>query len=227
MNNEKTENDRFYDPSNEAPEVQAGLIYDMTKGEFRHLQGPTEHMPPPTSGSDWEPATNSDNCHALTFMEYAPEPQNMIQAKSAGLKFTVGNKYPVFEKSEHHCNKFRTISDSGVSMWVDEKYFIANHEPKLLWNDWEPPTSSGIGFNCIPSTKFVKEDHFGMVDESAVSGDGYIEAIDIRKVAKEKNISLTVEIYKKLSGMATEESLAGPEDEKDPEDEPYTKYSWE
>lgn len=198
MNNEKTENDRFYDPSNEAPEIQAGLIYDMTKGEFRPLQGPTEHMSvsstqqccPPDHPAK-KPACESTK-RVLGYMEYAPEPQNMIEANSKGLKFTVGTKYPILQKKEegfqYNGLTFKTYNDLGTEVWIHEKYFIANPGAKLLWQDWPI-----IQRTTAHTSDFVPNDYFGSdyhkTEAEKISADGVEEAIDIRKLAKEKNIA--------------------------------------
>ena len=163
MNNEKTENDRFYDPSNESPEIQAGLIYDITKGEFRPLQGPTEHMSV-SSTQQCCPPVEKPACESpkriLGHMEYAPEPHNMIEAKSKGLKFTVGNKYPILETIESSYGgtglTFKTHNDLGTAVWINEKYFIANSNGKLLFQDW-PITQR----STTNTSDFVPIDFFG------------------------------------------------------------------
>ena len=231
MNNEKIENNRFYE-SVEVKESDANMVFDMSKGEWRPLQGPTEHISVsatqqcaiPHKEVSWHAGETKPT---LGFMEYAPEPQNMIEARSAGLKFTVGTKYPVLEKKESGINglTFKTYNDLGTEIWINEKYFIANSDAKLLWNDYEFVD----GCPTYNPKNFVKNDHFGKTD-------GKEETIDIRKVAKEKNIPLTVEKplsdfawasdLKELSGLTTEEYHPDWEsEEKEPADEKYSEFN--
>ena len=106
-------------------------------------------------------------------LEFAPEPPQMIEAKGKGLKFTVGNKYPVVERKENFCGHmasytFKTVDDKGNDVWIDEKYFIPA-VTKLVHED-------ALGGFEAPQNDLLAEDR-------KIADDGLWDQPDIRLMA--------------------------------------------
>lgn len=187
-------------------------------------------------------------------MEFCPELILVNEAKRKGLNFTVGKEYPVIErKNAFHKNcsfyDFLTIDDKGQSIWVDEKYFIPGkvglmHEkdlggftPEKTLND----SCKDYLQESVPDISLVskaKSVDWGTPSATSctitiggddIAEDGRPNVIDIRKMAKEKNIwswsekdapkNNINEVYdtlKTLSGIKSAEQIKS--EEKDQEE---------
>lgn len=168
--------DRFHKPANEEAPLHkpwsggCGILGDMTGDERRDFEAKTD--------------TGFKEPKAIGVMEFAPEPLHMTESKVRDMKFTVGKRYSVLERREgndysdrmsemfpgsyasHYT--FKTKDDNDKDVWVDEKYFIpANiHLMHETTCGWTAISNDGLKF----------------------SDDGIEEAVDIRSLAKKKNI---------------------------------------
>lgn len=76
------------------------------------------------------------------WMSFDPEIQQLHEARQKGLKFTVGNKYPIYNIEEHplgltYGQVFTTVDDAGTTMTISDKFFI-------------PATVRLVGDNEVP-----------------------------------------------------------------------------
>ena len=191
--------DRFHKKTETDPQNPwsggCGLLGQMTGEERRDFEAKTE--------------TGFKEPKAIGAMEFAPEPLHMTESKVRNMKFTVGKRYSVLERREgndysdrmsemfpgsyasHYT--FKTKDDNDQEVWIDEKYFIPAHINLMH--------EKSCGWAAISD------------DGLKVSDDGIEEAVDIRTLAKEKNIpDLDVDMnedLQTLSGLKESELRVG------------------
>lgn len=169
--------DRFYKP-----------LVEMTNEERREI---TEHTEEACESPAKAPAL-SQPAADVKYVEFAPEPMQMLEARKMNLNFIVGEKYPVLEKHESSQHfktsyQFKTLDSKGNETWVDEKYFI--------------PATQILTHGELFSQKMEGDDNLIWEDE-----------FDVRKEAQEKNVQPLGDVsifggeYKVLAGTATDES---------------------
>lgn len=123
----------------------------ITVVEANEAPAPPQHQPHNQGG----PKSSAP----VKFVVYAPEPQHEFEAKKKGLKFTVDQRYPVFEVKPGILpgdEVYRMRDDLGREINVADKYFVPeqslfadrelgfsknNNGPKLDWGGAVDDTS--------------------------------------------------------------------------------------
>lgn len=159
---DNVKNDRFYEK------------HEATREMVEKIEEAIKELNPPKEKS-------------YEMMEFAPEPIHVRESSRAGT-FTVGNKYPIFERDDKinkfascssngstffgNCYKFKTTDDKGQEVWVDDKFFIPAET--VLTYEAAFQSESPIDFAWIGEDGVIKTDCPNirvMAEEKGVSNE--------------------------------------------------------
>lgn len=100
-------------------------IEEDTEEEFKPIPSPSKDLADKSCPLVSSKNKNNSLKRPLRYEVYEPEPLSEFKAKQKGLKFTVGNRYPIYsEESAGGMIIYKTIDDSGKEINVSSEYFI-------------------------------------------------------------------------------------------------------
>jgi hypothetical protein len=109
---------------NGSVEIIAEDVEDEESPHAKIQNKPTQQYPPNNL------ANRASNVNKpKSWMVFDPEIQNLHEAKQKGLKFTVGQKYPIYNIAEHplgltYGQIFTTVNDAGTTITISDKFFV-------------------------------------------------------------------------------------------------------
>ena len=115
----------------EEPQVENSYVPVITNGNHVNIAGESKHPHNSislnqTSQTNQASLTDLANRRPIGHLIFSPEPQQMAEIKQKNLRFTVDNKYPIYERKSSPIggDVLLLIDDVGRQQMVSDKFFV-------------------------------------------------------------------------------------------------------